>query len=646
MSSERSSNQEGKVVEVEKNASLDKLRWLASYREGDDISKIENEVANLLGEINKNLKEEGFKEKDLSEVSKEDLLLGQKVLFEDLSGGKDSNLCMMRKRLSPRVLKLRQLFKEEESEVLRRGRDSIVEEMAIMVDDLGLNIDDDEDYRIIENISVWAMGDVKERIGGDKKQESMEEATKTLKRMDRREGKKLVTEALRKEGVKDEESWRKWYERRLEKAYTDITLGGKQYSYEEFKSNFEIIIKESGQKFDGLRLMEDGYSELSESLERVTRSMWKLHCNGVATFDKRKNFMAILDLRKGERPDGYKWYDLGADDFENFKKLNSSGQISKAFALYLRLGTTVYSKYSKGDYKDPESWQIKVKEEIYRNPWTLNPLDDKRGESNHLEGDFLTAADVKKVRKMVVRESGSVFAENVALSLIYATDLSGAFGARFKPAGEWGCASRRLYYPFLELERAGDLNEGLKIFLNRWGGMELSFMKLITDGQKVSDERKEVDLMEFWLKDGFDKVDYVGIGFGGTGAQTSGFLKAAKLFDLMKAEHEGGKILSQDNLRACIDLFGTSLESYPIETRYQLQGDWLWYQLRRWEEDQRAVGVWNTGKVERGAMTQIIRGALRVGFLTKDSRKEEDYSKKEDLGVKVNTFNSLLKRFR
>lgn len=645
MSSERSSNQEGKVVGVEKNASLDKLRWLASYREGDDISKIGNEVSNLLGKVNKNLKEEGFKEKDLNEVSKEDLLLGQKVLFENLSGGKDSNLCVMRKRLSPRVLSLRQLFKEEESEVLRRGRDSIVEEVAIMVDDLGLNIDEDEDYRIIENISVWAMGDVKERIGGDKKQESMEEATKTLKRMDRREGKKLVTEALRKEGVKDEESWRKWYERRLEKAYTDITLGGKQYSYEEFKSNFEIIIKESGQKFDGLRLMEDDHSELSESLERVTRSMWKLHCNGVATFDKRKNFMAILDLRKGERPDGYKWYDLGADDFENFKKLSSSGQISKAFALYLRLGLTVDPRYSEKP-KDPYGWEISVNGEIYRNPWTLNVPNGGKDRTDHKEGEALTSSDVKRIREMVVRESGGVFAENVALSLVYATDLAGAFGARTNGGNEWGCASRRLYYPFLELERIGDLNEGLKTFINRWGGMELSFMKLITDGQRVSDEGKGVDLMEFWLKDGFDKVDYVDIGFGGTGVQTSGFLKAAKLFDLMKAEHEGGKILSQDNLRACIDLFETSLKSYPIETRYQLQGDWLWYQLRRWEEDQKGLGVWNTGKVEREAMKQVIRGALSVGFLTKNSIKERDYREGEDLGIKVNTFTSLFKRFR
>jgi len=483
--------------------------------------------------------------------------------------------------------------------------------------------------------------------GQEKKQ------TKTLERMDRREGKKLVTEALRKEGVKDEESWRKWYEKRLEKAFTDITLGGKQYTHEEFKSNFEIIIRETGQKFDGLKLMEDDYSELSESLEEVTRSMWKLHCNGVATFDKRKNFVAILDLRKGERPDGYKWYDLGASDFENLKRLSSSGQISKAFALYLKLGTTVDSKYSKGDYKDPKGWQVEVKGETYRNPWTLNALDDGKDKNDHLEGDFLTAADVKKIRGMVVRESGSVFAENVALSLIYATDLSGAFGARFKPAGEWGCASRRLYYPFLELERAGDLNEGFKTFLNRWGGMELSFLGLITginkvnkEGGVVKEKEEEIRLMDFWLNGGFDKVDYVGIGFGGTGAQISGFLKAAKLVDLMKAEHEGGKILSQDNLRAYIDLFETSLKPYPIETRYQLQGDWLWYQLRRWEEDQKAIGVWNTGKVERGAMTQIIRGALRVGFLTKDSIEEKDYRKNEDLGIKINTFSSLLRRFR
>lgn len=496
---------------------------------------------------------------------------------------------------------------------------------------------------IPEEMSQKGMEEFQEHVfekmgeGQEKKQ------TKTLERMDRREGKKLVTEALRKEKVKDEESWREWYEKRLEKAFTDITLGGKQYSYEEFKSNFEIIIGETGQKFDGLKLMEDGCSELSENLEGVTRSMWKLHCNGVATFDKRKNFMAVLDLRKGENPDGYKWYDLGANDFENFKKLTSSGQVSKAFALYLRLGTTVDSRY--GDKpKDPYTWEIMIDGEIYRNPWTLDVPDVKKDKLDHTKGKFLTARDIKRIREMIVKESGSVFAENVALSLVYATDLAGSFGSRFNGGNEWGCASRRLYYPFLELERLEILNDSFKNDLEEWGARDLSFLGMITGINKVNKKggvvtgrEEEIRLMDFWLDGGFDKVDYVSIGFGGTGAQTSGFLKAAKLFDLMKAEHEGGKILSQDKLREYIDWFETAVEkNYSKEVRYRLQEDWMWDQMRKWKKDQRGTGPWGMGTVDRGSMRQIIRGAKDVGFLIKEG---------EDQDVDFDTFTSLFKKF-
>jgi len=636
MSPEKKNHQEGEVVENDKKVGLSKFKGLASYREGDDIEKIQGEGVDLSESLGGRIENKG-----------DFLLMKQEVLFEELFGGENSSFCVTRKRLSPRVLELRQLSKEEEVEMLRKGRDSIAEDVMILVDDLGLDVDDEEDFIIIGNIVAWAMGDVRERKEEAevvlKGSGTVEKATKILERMDRREGKGLVTEALRKERVKDEESWKKWYEKRLEKAYTDITLGGKQYSYEEFKSNFEIIIKESGQKFDGLKLMEDGYSELSNDLEKVTRSMWKLHCNGVATFDKRKNFGALLDLRKGERPDGYKWYDLGADDFDNFKKLSSSGQISSAFALYLRMGTTVDLRYSEKP-KDPYSWEIMVDGEIYRNPWTLGVPDKEDEKLDHKKGEVLTSKDVKRIREMVVKKSGSVFAENVALSLIYATDLAGAFGARINGGNEWGCASRRLYYPLLELERASSLSEEFKNDLEKWGAMELSFLEMITGKNKVNKKggvvvgrEKEIRLMQFWLDGGFDKVDYVGIGFGGTGAQTSGFFKAAKLFDLMKAEHEGGKILSQDKLREYIDWFEKAVEKgYSKEVRYRLQEDWMWDQMRKWKKDQRGTGPWSMGTVDRGSMKQIIRGAKDVGFLIKKGEDEE---------IEFDTFTPLFKRF-
>jgi len=457
-----------------------------------------------------------------------------------------------------------------------------------------------------------------------------------------------------------EEKWREWYERRLGEAYTDITRGLGQYKFSDFESNFEIGVSNGVgevRKLNGLRLIWEEYPELRKNLEGLTRSIWKLHSNAVAVFERRKSFDHLVSMREGRNPN-YHWYDLGVEDFENFKKLGISEEISEAFALYLRMGVTVDPRYNPEGYSDPKTWQIDIDGEICRNLWASDS-----------EGKPLKDNDLNRVRRIVKSKCGSDLAEKIAFSLIYATDLSGAFGKGFTDEGnDWSSASRTLYYPFDELDRSRKLSDGFKSHLKSWGGMKISFMDKISDGIWVNEEGGEVKkgekgdppegrirLMDFWLNGGFDKVGYIGCGFRGTNYQTYLYGDAAKFFELMSADPEEGENLVPSKLSRLKYPFRTVIgERYSDEVQFLLQRDWLWDQLEKWENsvfvkynyDYEGKPLNNEAKrnLRRRAMRGVIEGALENGFLLDG---KEEISKKifRRAGHKINTYKPIRRYF-
>lgn len=377
MSPEVPSNQGKEVSEIKKEVDLNGLRWLASYREGDDLDEMREKERMFLGSEDKDGENWGA-----SFLEKQD------VLFTALVGGEESSLYTTRKRLNPRVLSLRQLSKEEEAEVLRIGRDQIAEEVMVLVDDLGLKIENDEDYRIIENISAWAMGEVKERKG---------EVDEYLK------------EAYLYESFDTDEEWIDLARR----EFREREEGFQQYKAREFdlvglesKTGVEIPMFKHMKGRENLRdsLKEEGRARLGIHNAFVA---WKASCARPESFLRAFGFF----VKDQDMP---KWTS-GPVDLEWLQTLSESEKglgkdIGKALKLYIHEGEK--SKKAYDDMCREKERNIGAK------------LEDK---SENIFSQILQPAELKRVRGEIAKKT-SGDGEEIAYRLMYLFGLAAKYG--------------------------------------------------------------------------------------------------------------------------------------------------------------------------------------------------------------------------
>jgi len=272
--------------------------------------------------------------------------------------------------------------------VLRKGRDLIAEDVMILVDDLGLNVDDDGDYIIIENIVAWAMGDVRERKG----------------KID-----DYLKEAYLYEALDTDEEW-------IDLAR--IEFREREEGFQQYKAReFDLVGLESktGVEIPMFKHMK-GREDLRDSLKKEGRARlgihnafvaWKASCARPESFLRAFGFF----IKDQDVP---KWTS-GEVDLEWLQTLSESERglgknIGKALKLYIQEGEESRDAYyTKCKKKETD---IKV---------------DVKDNSENIFSQVLQPAELKRIRGDMAKKT-SEDGEEIAYRLMYLFGLAAKYG--------------------------------------------------------------------------------------------------------------------------------------------------------------------------------------------------------------------------